>query len=191
MGVGSEVRMSALTEHGYKVVPEMLDVDRCELAFKALMMQMVRQPHQDTQCPLSHAEYGAPVAEALLAILHPVMEQETGLTLLPTYSYSRIYRAGEVLTRHKDRPSCEISCTLHLGRIGVETPWPIYMEGAEVLQDIGDAVIYKGCDVLHWRDEWEAPPKAMYGQVFLHYVDANGPHAEWQFDGRPSLGVTK
>jgi hypothetical protein len=54
---------------------------------------------------------------------------------------------------------------------------------------IGDAVMYRGCDKWHWREpyvegQWQA-------QVFLHYVDANGPHAEWKYDKRELLGISK
>ena len=45
----------------------------------------------------------------------PIMEKKTGLKLHPTYSYARIYKAGDImLKRHKDRFSCEISTTLNL-----------------------------------------------------------------------------
>ena len=175
----------------YAVVEQMVGTDVCDVVFGALRMRMVSQPYSDVQCPLSHSEYGAPVAESLLALLAPQMEEATGLSLLPTYSYSRVYRPNDVLLKHTDRPSCEISCTLHVGRIGTDEPWPIYMDDARIMQNIGDAAIYRGMDVPHWRDEWEAPQGALYGQVFLHYVDANGPHAEWQFDGRMGLGYSK
>jgi hypothetical protein len=54
---------------------------------------------------------------------------------------------------------------------------------------VGDAVLYRGCDKWHWREpykegKWQA-------QVFLHYVDQNGPHAEWKYDERESLGMSK
>jgi hypothetical protein len=39
------------------------------------------------------------------------MEKHTKLKLIPTYSYARIYKKGDVLHRHKDRFSCEISTT--------------------------------------------------------------------------------
>lgn len=183
--------MSSFLDKGYDIVKEMLDISRCDLTFSALRMGMAKNPFNDGQCPLSHAEYAAPVAEALLVLLHPVMQAVTGLSLLPTYSYSRIYRPNDILTAHRDRPACEVSCTLHVGRFGVDESWPIFIEGTSILQDIGDAVVYRGCDVTHWRDEWIAPKGSLYGQVFLHYVDENGPYAEWQFDTRPSLGVIK
>ena len=47
--------------------------------------------------------------ETLMMKVLPKMEKETGLKLLPTYSYARTYKKGDILKRHKDRPSCEIS----------------------------------------------------------------------------------
>ena len=44
----------------------------------------------------------------------------------------------------------------------------------------GDAMVYKGCEVEHWREPYNEGTKL--AQVFLHYVDANGPHAEWKND---------
>ena len=46
-------------------------------------------------------------------------------TVLPTYSYSRIYYNGNILERHRDRDACEISLTLHLGG---DEPWPIFIK---------------------------------------------------------------
>jgi hypothetical protein len=74
--------------------------------------------------------------------------------------------------------------------------WPIFMganedksNATEIKMNVGDAVLYRGCDIHHWREpykegKWQA-------QVFLHYVDQNGPHAEWKYDKRGSLGLSK
>jgi hypothetical protein len=53
--------------------------------------------------------------ETLLMKMLPIMKERTGLDLIPTYSYARVYEKGAILKRHKDRPSCEISTTLNLG----------------------------------------------------------------------------
>jgi hypothetical protein len=62
------------------------------------------------------------------------MEKHTGIKLSETYSYARIYKEGDVLARHKDRYSCEISTTLNLGG----EPWPIYLDptGNKVKQEL-------------------------------------------------------
>ena len=69
----------------------------------------------DKQIPNTYSHYADFVMETLLVKMLPIMAKETGLDLIPTYSYARLYKNGDEL-RHKDRPSCEISTTLNLGR---------------------------------------------------------------------------
>ena len=145
----------------------------------------------DGQIPETYSHYGDFAMETLLAKMKPILEKETGLQLVETYSYARIYKKGDELKRHKDRPSCETSCTMNLG--GDE--WPIYLEpsgelgkeGVKVDLDPGDMLIYRGCDVEHWREPFEGDN---CGQVFLHYNDINGQFSKNnKYDGRPFLGL--
>ena len=160
----------------------------------------------DEQVPNTYSNYADFAMETLMMKVLPVMQKETKLQLIPTYSYARIYKNGDILKRHKDRPSCEISTTLNLGG----DPWPIFIDGTgadsviderrnihkpnapkgtEVLLDVGDMLVYSGCDLEHWREPFEGN---ICGQVFLHYNHVNGPFAEKnKFDGRPMLGVPK
>ena len=119
--------------------------------------------------------------------MQPLVEQASGLALYPTYSYFRLYKHGDVLKRHRDRPACEISVTLNLGQEPAE-PWPIYIErdAAPFAAQLcpGDALIYRGCDCFHWRDAYRGVRLA---QVFLHYVDRNGLNAGEKFDRRKTL----
>jgi predicted 2-oxoglutarate/Fe(II)-dependent dioxygenase YbiX len=150
-----------------------------------------QQTTKDPQCPLSEAVHGAVAFDKLLVDLLPHFEAASGKKLYPTYSYARLYAPGDELKHHTDRPSCEISATLTLGFEG--EVWPIFMGNEDktiknkIKMKVGDAVLYRGCEVHHWRKkykegQWQA-------QVFLHYVDANGPHAEWKFDKRPGLNL--
>ena len=158
----------------------------------------------DKQVPNTFSCYSDFAMETLMMKVRPKMQQETGLQLIPTYSYARIYKKGDILKRHKDRPSCEISCTLNLGG----DPWPIFIdgtgannvineeqnlikpnapEGTKVLLEVGDMLVYSGCELEHWREPFEGKN---CGQVFLHYNHVNGPFAEKnRFDKRPMLGV--
>jgi len=62
---------------------------------------------KDQQIPNTYSHYADFVMETLLVKMLPVMKEHTGLDLLPTYSYARAYKKGDILKRHKDRPSCE------------------------------------------------------------------------------------
>ena len=163
----------------------------------------------DKQIPGAYSRYADWVMETLLMFMIPIMKAKTGMELLPTYSYTRLYEKGNILKRHKDRPSCEISTTLHLG--GNE--WPIFLDptggdyviygkggeekivkpgapkGVRVDLKVGDMLIYSGCDLEHWREPFQG---TVCSQVFLHYNHANGPFAKTNlFDKRPMLGITK
>ena len=145
----------------------------------------------DQQIPNTYSHYGDLVMETLLQRVKPVMEKHTKLKLSETYSYARIYKKGDVLHRHKDRYSCEISTTLNLGG----DHWPIYLDptgrqgqaGIKVDLNPGDMLIYSGCTLEHWREEFTGNN---CGQVFLHYNKAGTKNArENQFDKRPFLGL--
>ena len=158
----------------------------------------------DEQVPNTYSHYADIAMETLLLAVQPKMEKLTGLKLNPTYSYARIYKMGDVLKRHKDRFSCEISTTMNLGG----DPWPIYIEakknvglpkdgfvssttneGTKVTLKPGDMLVYKGMILEHWRDTFLGNDCA---QVFLHYNDVNskvGDAKQNMFDGRPHLGL--
>jgi len=139
----------------------------------------------DPQVPNSYAKYGDRLMETLLVKTIDVMQKKTKLKLVPTYSYTRLYRTGNILKRHKDRPSCEISTTLNLGG----DPWPIYLDPTGGDLKPGDMLIYSGCELEHWREPFQGE---LCGQVFLHYNHADGKFAKTNlYDKRPMLGIVK
>ena len=184
-------------DKGYVHLKNSLDKQSCEVLTNELKnLVAYNKTIKDEQCPLSQAVHGAQIFDELLEAMLPYFEKQSGLKLYPTYSYARLYnQQGEELKNHRDRPACEISVTITLGFEG--DIWPIYMGDDEdktlnisrIDMEIGDAVMYRGCNKWHWREpytegKWQA-------QVFLHYVDQNGPHAEWKYDKRKSLGLSK
>jgi predicted 2-oxoglutarate/Fe(II)-dependent dioxygenase YbiX len=185
--------LSQFTVQGYTHLQQFINKDDCAQltdVLKKLVAQ--KQTISDAQCPLSEAVHGAETFDSLLVQLLPHFEVVSGKKLLPTYSYARLYAPGDELKNHTDRESCEISATITLGFEG--DVWPIYMgdsmekdNASEIRMDVGDAVVYRGMDKHHWREvytegKWQA-------QVFLHYVDANGPHKEWVYDKRGGLNI--
>jgi len=130
--------------------------------------------------------YGDPLMESLMVNKLELMQKETGLELLPTYAFWRMYSMFADLKKHKDRPSCEISVTVMIGSDG--NKWPIFVEGNEVELEPGDAVIYLGCELEHWREEFKG---VWHAQTFLHYIDKNGPYTEWFKDKRNLYGESR
>ena len=158
---------------------------------------------ENEQIPNTYSHYADIAMETLLTKVQPIMEKQTGVKLIPTYSYARIYKKGDELKRHKDRFSCEISTTLNLGG----DDWPIYLEpnknigipgkkgatfssknkGVQVNLNPGDMLVYKGNILEHWREPFKGKD---CGQVFLHYNNIKTKGASKnKFDGRPHLGL--
>jgi hypothetical protein len=150
----------------------------CHFFTHVLLRQEDLNPCGDAQIPNAKAildhEY---MFETLQERLWPVIEAAVGEELIPTYSYARLYSNGDELEKHSDRPACEVSVTIQLGR-SHHYAWPIYMGGIRYDMGEGDGVIYSGCDIEHWRDKCNGPEGYYSGQVFLHYVKKNGIHAE-------------
>jgi hypothetical protein len=117
------------------------------------------------------------VTYTVLEQVWPFLEAIVQEKLLPTYAYSRLYTNKNVLEKHIDRPACEVSVSVQLGR-SHHYAWPIYMGDKRYELAEGDGVIYKGCNIEHWRNECDGPEGYYSGQLFLHYVRANGPYAE-------------
>lgn len=103
----------------------------------------------------------------------PLLENIIAKPLLPTYAYARLYSNGDVLEKHRDRPACEISITVQLGK-SHHYAWPIYIGNHRFDMAEGDGVIYYGCDVEHWRDKCDGPNGYYSGQAFFHFVTADG-----------------
>jgi|TARA_R100001244_G_scaffold56445_1_gene48136 hypothetical protein len=146
---------------------------------------------QNDQIPNTFSHYADVVMETLLLRCQPIMEKTTGLKLYPSYTYARIYKKGDVLERHKDRFSCEISTTMNLGG----DKWDLYLEpsgkegakGIKIDLNPGDMLVYSGCDLEHWRNKYKGKE---YIQVFLHYNNSKTTGAkDNMFDTRPHLGL--
>lgn len=196
----------------YMVVPNLISNEVAQVACRYARMkaQTGELLADDMQVPNTPAAYGDTLMETLLAVCLPALEAATGLQLEPTYSYYRVYKTGDVLQAHVDRPSCEVSATVCLGLdpgevVDADYAWPIYVdnsidysvhpdealvlrggEGKAIVLRPGDALVYRGAEVKHWREAFQGLHQV---QVFLHYVMRNGQFADEKFDRRPMLGA--
>jgi hypothetical protein len=164
----------------------------------------------DGQIPHTYNSYSDIAMETLMLKCQPVMEKIAGLKLTPAYTMARIYKNGDVLKRHKDRFSCEVSTTMNLGG----DSWPIFLnpnpkagyvhgphrgihqvqnykpstdKGVKVDLNPGDMLVYSGCELEHWRNKFKGKECI---QAFLHYNNQKTPGAkDNMFDRRPHLGL--
>lgn len=170
-------------------IKKIIDTKYCEeLTTKLKNLVFENKTIKDEQCPLSEAIYGQ--FDFLLEQLLPTIEKTVDKKLYPTYSYARLYKPGDELKNHKDRESCEYSITLTVGFDG--KPWPIYMAKNEdksdakaIEMDVGDIVVYRGTENFHWRNKYQEGN--WQAQIFLHYVDSDGPYKDFKYDKREKL----
>jgi hypothetical protein len=174
-----------LEQNNFLFVPNFISEEHAKVLHQEFYkLEQSGQYEKDPQVPNSPAIYNfKPFLELLCQKVNDVsvlVEEQ----VLPTYTYARIYKNGEVLNRHRDRPACEISLTLH---IGSDTNWDIGIqkpngEEVDLTLNKGDAMLYLGCIADHWRNTPFSGQN--YSQVFLHYVRSNGPCAWAYFDKR-------
>jgi len=201
----------------FLIQKNLLPLDICRIATKyALIQENVKfQPEEEItgQVPGAHSVYGDTLMETIMFFIKPHIEKLTDLSLSSTYTYFRVYRPGQDLKRHKDRPSCEISTTICLGYNYAETPteynWGMYVDpdsitsengpngefisnnkpGFMIEQHPGDIIIYRGCELEHWREPLQGNKNTYQVQVFCHFINKNGPfYPDLVYDGRKGLG---
>jgi tRNA G37 N-methylase Trm5 len=126
----------------YEIIKKAINKDVADISYKYLLLKRdvtklffdtkYISPYEemfgtwsDKQIPNTYSIYGDILMEVLLKEIKTIMEKITNLKLIETYAYARVYKKGDVLKKHIDRFSCEISTTLNLGG----DPWPIFING--------------------------------------------------------------
>jgi hypothetical protein len=172
-----------LEQNNFLFVPNFISQEHAQaLTQEFYKLEQRGECTKDNQAPNSPAIYNF---KPFLELLCQKTNEVTNLIeeqVLPTYTYARIYKNKETLARHRDRPACEISLTVHLGG---DANWDISIQkpsGEEIDLNLntGDAMLYLGCTSDHWRATSFSGKN--YAQVFLHYVRSNGPNAWAYFD---------
>lgn len=161
------------------------------------------------QVPGSLSRYSYPKTEYKEAhnSIRLKVEKIIGRKLYNTYYFDRFYFPGQDLFKHNDRSSCEISVSLNISinLKGKDQDWPFWIrtplkfedkkkrilksngENRFVFLNPGDAVIYKGCECIHWREPMPGivgNEEQYYHQIFFHYVLADGRRVEFAGDSR-------
>lgn len=172
----------SLLKNNYVIIPNFISYHKAiSLAEEFSQYAKNNNLGGDSQAENSHCSYNY---ISFLEILCEKTSEVSSIleeTVIPTYSYARVYKNGSVLEKHKDRDACEISLTVHLN--GDEV-WPIWIEtpngeNRSIILNPGDAVMYFGCDAVHWREKYLGNE---YSQVFFHYVRSRGERFYAYFD---------
>jgi hypothetical protein len=174
--------MGSIKQFKYKLIKNFLTQEEVEIGsyyFNLLHKRNMSDFDLHQSNNLDSQFYGDSFTDTILMKKLNLVEKESGLDLFPTYSYTRVYTFNSDLKKHKDRPSCEISISTMWCSDG--TKWPIYMDNNPLEMNPGDAVIYAGCEVEHWRNSFEGD---YHIQSFLHYVDQNGIYKDFKYDKR-------
>jgi hypothetical protein len=171
-----------LSENNYLIIPNFISSEKAKYLSEEFKNYCENNSIEgDDQSPNSYAVYDYISFLELLCEKTPEVSSLLEETVLPTYSYARVYQNKSTLEKHIDRDACEISLTLHLDG---DYPWPIWIETPQqekkfVSLNPGDAMLYLGRIASHWRDEYNGN---YYSQVFLHYVRSRGEYSYSYFD---------
>ena len=176
--------MGNLENFKYKTIPNFLTKEEALLLKEYCILRHINNK-DSFDLAIENADTGFYkdfVMQSLLINKKKLVEKIIELELNETYSYWRCYTWGSDLKEHIDRKSCEISVSVFIGSDG--TDWPLYMENKPINLNVGDAVVYKGCNVRHGRKEFKGD---YHIQTFLHYVDKNGKYAEHKGDSKNEM----
>jgi hypothetical protein len=129
----------------------------------------------DEHNPRRYVAHNDPVARFFHLQLASVVSSMVGERVKPSYVYAASYLSGEELKKHVDREQCEFSISLCLDfspEPECETPWPLRLDtrvgGLSVYQALGDALLYRGRELAHYRDP--LPVGRSSTSIFFHYV---------------------
>jgi hypothetical protein len=165
------------------------DPDQCDV-YAQRMLDFVKQDKlivDDETVEGSKYTYGT--FDDLLQEKCEYFSDIVGKKLFPTFSSARLYGKGQYMTYHVDQTACEYAVSTNLGYKG-DNLYPFYLgdDAHEVLLDKNECVIYKGMEVPHWREYWDCKEDDWLVQLFMFYVDAEGPYKEHAYHKRNKLG---
>jgi len=133
---------------------------------------------RDDQVAERYRLHSEPVALFFHPQLASLMGRIAAEPVKPSYLYFASYPSGSALPRHVDRLQCEFSMSLLVdyspnpdGPCG----WPLFLEHPDLPEGIatadlgvGDAVLYRGRQLVHYRDR--LPEGHQSSSLFFHYV---------------------
>ena len=104
--------------------------------------------------------------------LMALLRKELKMATHPTYNMGRVNKRNQIMRKHTDRLPCEISITMPIAYS--DAIWPIWVDSPGkghkgISLEVGDILVYKGCEVVHWRDRNTFSDTTI--QHYFHYVN--------------------
>ena len=188
---GFEVIDNIISEDTRQLLYNSFDLHKKALEYGDRMSGVAVKHTDDLVIDKCFSTYGHVTFEALMQQLAPMVADRVGHECVPAHSFARMYYPGAYMRAHTDRPSCEVSMTLTIDVKG--DVWPIWMRDLEgnphpVVVPQGSAALYQGCVIEHWRDEYIQGEQQL--QLFMHWVNPEGPNRDHIYDSRPLLAVS-
>lgn len=100
---------------------------------------------------------------------HYALEDEVskyfGQKLKMSYCYLAMYGPNGKCIKHTDREQCQFTLDYC---VSFDEPWPLFIEGQQFDLKENSAVLYKGTDHLHWREDRTSGQYCH--MIFFHFV---------------------
>jgi hypothetical protein len=133
-------------------------------------------PMGDNQVDKRKGIHNDPIAGLYHASIATLINRIVPTPVRPSYCYVGMYYPGAILAKHVDREQCAWNVSLALDYEpdrDASDAWPIWVEvdgkPQQVRLAMGDAILYRGDKLPHWRD---AQPEGHMATVcFYHFVD--------------------
>jgi hypothetical protein len=194
--------MTELLENGFVICKKYLNKASCNALFTYTLGQInnnftqeFKLQQEPTICGKAYDRYADNVYQDILYEKVPFIEHLVDNVVYPTYQVCRVYKKGGGCLPHVDRHSCEIGVSLFVGvtsdvyksHLSIKN----YVgETHKVELQEGDAVVYMGCDLEHWRSpigqqSQERPSEGVDWkmiQSFFHYVRRGGAYEKYAYD---------
>lgn len=149
--------------------------NRYDLLFESGKFKYLLRP-----LPASYGYHNDEDGLALAYLLRPYLQSllEPGINIYPSYCYYSIYPVGSALPRHTDREECDLTLAIYLADGLPEFQPRTLLSVATSAEDMaikgccGDAVVFCGRDVVHWRNS-DATNNCVVRTAMFHFCFQN------------------
>jgi hypothetical protein len=164
-------RHAAFAKHGFQFARGLVDSEDLLRALNsvAIDVRSGRPSDGNGGARGAHCIHSSEAGNYLFEKLTPKIVELVGSSVVPRYSYVRVYKEGGILPLHVDRPGCEVTVTITLD-YDAKALWPIFLLTEKVISatlDKGDALLFDATKFLHCRRAFEGQS---WTQATLHYV---------------------